>query len=287
MAEAQLPFQHPRHRFHSSDVYFRYRIVFSKSEDLIYLSHIDLIRSLERIFRRADLPVRLAGKFHPMPRIIVALALPLGVHGLREILDVELTVSLNSDSILEQLRGQSPHGLIFDSCVAVSNKVSSRVIRLGYRFFIPSHALEAVRLKLGDLPERGPWEMDRSERRATLSPSSGVLALAEDGLESNNLEEWIGTGSRIKSEPSRSLRRIDLHQVIESIKLSGNYLEAILKFGEGGTAKPEEVLRLVDAESLMSQGERVERFLLEMADDSGPLEPSPLAGTVPAERESK
>jgi len=64
-------------------------------------------------------------------------------------------------------------------------------------------------------------------------------------------------------------------------------LEAILKFGEGGTAKPEEVLRLVDAESLMSQGERVERFLLEMADDSGPLEPSPLAGTVPAERESK
>jgi len=287
MAEAHLPSQYPQHRFSSSDVYFRYRIAFGKSEDLIYLSHIDLIRSLERIFRRADLPVRLAGKFHPMPRIIVALALPLGVHGLREILDVELTVSLNSNSILEQLRAQSPCGLKFQSCMVVPNKVSSRVIRLGYRFFIPSDAMEAVGLKLGSLPERGPWEMDRSERRATLSPSSGVLALAEDGLESNNLEEWIESGSRQKPAPSRPVRRIDLYQAIESIKLSGNHLEAVLKFGEGGTAKPEEVLRLVDAENLMSQGERVERFLLEMADESGSLAPPPLAGIAPAERESK
>ena len=285
MAEASLPFGYPRHRFRSSDLYHRYRLIFQKTEELVFLSHIDLIRSLERLFRRADLPVRLAGKFHPMPRLIVALALSLGVHGLREVLDVELTESFTSDGILDALRKSSPAGLYFLDCYPVHAKASSRVVRLGYRFSVPKERIPEMHKRISCLTQDGPWEMERSERRATLMPSSGLMSIVEDGLESNNLEEWVGR-SRSGPNPVKAIPRvIDLRTIIESVELQEGFLEVVLKFGESGTAKPEEVLRLVGAEDLMTKGGRIERFMLEMADMSGPSESAPLAGVIPAEGE--
>lgn len=286
MAEAPLPFGIPQHRFKPSESYNRYRLIFQKTEDLIFLSHIDLIRSLERLFRRADLPVRLAGKFHPMPRLIVALALPLGVHGLLEVLDVELTDAFAPKEILTALRSRSPVGLHFLACLPVPGKASSRVVRLGYRFAVPLERRADICGRIRALPPDGPWHMQRSERRATLMPASGFMSIAEDGLESNNLEEWIGRTSKPGTDRvDVSARVIDLREIIESIELLNGSLEAVLKFGEGGTAKPEEVLRLVEAEDLMTQGERIERFMLEMAEISGLSESAPMAGVVPAEGE--
>lgn len=286
MAEAPLPFGYPRHRFKPSDSFNRYRLVFQKTEDLIFLSHIDLIRSLERLFRRADLPVRLAGKFHPMPRLIVALALPLGVHGLREVLDVELTEPFTPNEILSSLRSRSPVGLHFLDCMKVPGKASSRVVRLGYRFAVPQVRFEGVCERIRALPPDGPWQMQRSERRATLMPASGLMSIAEDGLESNNLEEWVERSTRPGTNQAHvPVRYIDLREIIVSLELVDGSLEAVLKFGDGGTAKPEEVLRLVDAEDLMTQGERIERFMLEMAEISGLSESAPMAGVIPAEGE--
>jgi len=286
MAEAPLPFGYPRHRFRPSDSFHRYRLIFQKTEDLIFLSHIDLIRSLERLFRRADLPVRLAGKFHPMPRLIVALALPLGVHGLREVLDVELTEPFPPKEILSALRSKSPVGLHFLDCMTVSGKASSRVVRLGYRFAVPQGRRSGICENIRALSPDGPWQMQRSERRATLMPASGLMSIAEDGLESNNLEEWVGRSIRPGANQAHApVRFIDLREIIESIELLDGSLEAVLRFGEGGTAKPEEVLRLVEAEDLMTQGERIERFMLEMAEISGPSESAPMAGVIPAEGE--
>lgn len=283
MAEAPAVSCFPRNRFRPSELFSRYRLVFQKTGDLIFLSHIDLIRSLERLFRRADLPVRLAGKFHPMPRLIVALALPLGVHGLGEILDVELTDTLDANEILDSLRPQAPEGLRFLDCRQVPPRVSTRVVRLGYRFAIPPEMAPAIGDRIRALPPGGPWTMARSERRATIMASSGLTSIAEDGLEANNLEEWIGGSRPGSSRPARQGRVIDLHGLIESLSLSGHALEAVLRFGEGGSAKPEEILRLIGAEELTAQGEKVERFMLEMAETSGPSAQAPLAGSGPAE----
>lgn len=284
MGEASLLDRNPKRPFRAADCTCRFRLVFQKTDDLIFLSHIDLIRCIERLFRRADLPVRLAGKFHPMPRLIVALSLPLGVHGLQEVLDVELTEACLPHEILASLLEQSPPGLKFLSCQEVPVKASSRVIRLGYRFAIPAERHAAIQSKYQSLPPRGPWFVERFERRSTFMPVSGLVAMAEDGLESNNLEEWVGRSRPMTTSATAPVGRvIDLYEITESLTFSGDWLEAIFKFGDGGTGKPEEVLRLLDAEDLVGQGERIERFLLEVAVDRGGTTPTPIAGQDPAE----
>ena len=49
------------------------------------LSHLDILRLLERGLRRSKLPVSYSAGFHPLPRLRIALALPLGIEALGEV----------------------------------------------------------------------------------------------------------------------------------------------------------------------------------------------------------
>src|ERR1700756_418971 len=51
------------------------RIRFRKDGDLRFVSHHDLMRSFERMLRRAGLPFRSTSGFNPKPRLIFALSL--------------------------------------------------------------------------------------------------------------------------------------------------------------------------------------------------------------------
>jgi hypothetical protein len=61
------------------------RIRFRKSGALRLLSHHDLMRTFERLLRRSQLPFHRSQGFHPKPRLIFALSLPLGVVGCEEV----------------------------------------------------------------------------------------------------------------------------------------------------------------------------------------------------------
>jgi radical SAM-linked protein len=58
---------------------FRYSFVFSKEGDMIYISHLDLLRLFHRAARRAGLPVALSQGFNPRMKIKLERALKLGV----------------------------------------------------------------------------------------------------------------------------------------------------------------------------------------------------------------
>src|SRR5438270_5642800 len=71
------------------------RIRFRKDGDLRLVSHHDLMRCFERMLRRAALPMRNTSGFHPKPRLVFALSLPLGVIGRDEVAELELEQDFN------------------------------------------------------------------------------------------------------------------------------------------------------------------------------------------------
>ena len=89
----------------------RLRLRFSKGEPLKYISHLDLARTWERVFRRAGLPVAHSQGFNPRPRWQLAAALPVGVTGRAEYLDVWLTEALEPQDLAARLRPCLPPGL--------------------------------------------------------------------------------------------------------------------------------------------------------------------------------
>jgi radical SAM family uncharacterized protein/radical SAM-linked protein len=82
----------------------RYRLRYAKLGRAAYLGHLDLVRHLPRIFRRAGLELFYSLGFHPKPELSFGPALGLGIPSLGELLDLSLTEDLAPDELLARLR---------------------------------------------------------------------------------------------------------------------------------------------------------------------------------------
>ncbi|MEI6615542.1 MAG: TIGR03936 family radical SAM-associated protein, partial [Cyanobium sp. ELA507] len=86
----------------------RLRFGFAKGGTLALISHLDTLRMLERALRRSGLPVSFTGGFHPLPRLQLALSLPLGVEGEGEWLDLEFTQPIDPETARAALAAVLP-----------------------------------------------------------------------------------------------------------------------------------------------------------------------------------
>ena len=97
----------------------RLRIGFAKTGSLALISHLDTLRMLERALRRSGLPVSFTGGFHPLPRLQLALPLPLGVEGRGEWLDLEFTEQVDPGLVRSRLQPELPPGFQLLSAIRV------------------------------------------------------------------------------------------------------------------------------------------------------------------------
>lgn len=89
----------------------KYRITFAKLSNACYLSHLELLRLFIRAFRRVGISLAYSKGFHPTPRISFAIALPVGMKSLQEVMDIQVFNSCYNDSILETLNKELPLGI--------------------------------------------------------------------------------------------------------------------------------------------------------------------------------
>ncbi|MBI5236793.1 MAG: TIGR03960 family B12-binding radical SAM protein [Deltaproteobacteria bacterium] len=92
------------------------RLAFSKTGDIRFLSHLELVNAVARTLRRAGAPVRYSQGFHPLPRLSFSPPLPVGMESLDEYLDVELEGirgMISPDEFKERLNSASPLGIRF------------------------------------------------------------------------------------------------------------------------------------------------------------------------------
>ncbi len=87
------------------------RIFFAKRGRAIYISHLDLMRTMQRALKRSGLPVWYSEGFNPRIYLNFPLALSLGVIGEHEAVDVHLTETVTADEIVKQLDRVMPDGL--------------------------------------------------------------------------------------------------------------------------------------------------------------------------------
>ena len=109
------------------------RMKFLKEEDIKYISHLDLLRSIHRLFRRAELKMLYSRGFNPRPKVSFAMAMPVGMTSQAEYLDLEVPESVPANHILESLNEVAPNGLKFIQVKVIEGTLPtlSSVIREG------------------------------------------------------------------------------------------------------------------------------------------------------------
>jgi radical SAM family uncharacterized protein/radical SAM-linked protein len=91
----------------------RYRLRYTKLGRIAYLGHLDLIRHLPRIFRRAGVDLFYSVGFHPKPELSFGPALGLGIPSLGELLDVKLAEEVDPDGLVRRLNAVTLDGIDF------------------------------------------------------------------------------------------------------------------------------------------------------------------------------
>lgn len=80
------------------------RLLFEKTGNAVWISHLDLMRLFQRAFQRAKLPLKHTQGFNPRPSVSIALPLSVGVDSACELLDFSLDgVSVPCEKITERL----------------------------------------------------------------------------------------------------------------------------------------------------------------------------------------
>lgn len=66
------------------------RLLFEKTGSAVWMSHLDLMRLMQRAFKRAGLPLTHTQGFNPRPSVSIALPLSVGVESVCELMDFDL-----------------------------------------------------------------------------------------------------------------------------------------------------------------------------------------------------
>jgi radical SAM-linked protein len=236
---------------------YKLRFRFAKTGTLRLLSHHDLMRCLERMLRRADIPFKSTAGFHPTPRFVFALSLPLGVVGRDEVVEVELTRPLDSDHVLALLNAQAPAGLTFTRASVVPMNATAISRHVVYKF---------------------PITTDR---------------LVETGNRADGLmgaeKVWV---DRLRPSPKRLnirpyLRRIECFAVADDewTLASGpeHFVALDLWVTQTGTARAEELIRLLNLTDLLDAGAVLERTHVELRDEVPDTDPNDRPPDGPAD----
>lgn len=67
-----------------------HRLLFTKTGEAVWMSHLDLMRLFQRAFKRAGLHLTHTQGYNPRPSVSIALPLSVGVESVCELLDFEL-----------------------------------------------------------------------------------------------------------------------------------------------------------------------------------------------------
>jgi len=202
----------------------KFRIRFRKRGDLRFLSHHDLMRTFERMLRRAAIPFRSTGGFHPKPRMVFAQSLPLGVIGLDEVVELELLDVLPPDDVLARLAHQAPAGLELASLRGIPTNLTGQPVRAVYRLPVPTD-------RGTDLAERCSALLARPDCWVDLRPYVLGLWVRDDSL-------WMN-----------------------------------LRITPTGSARADELVKLLGAGDLLDAGFVLERTTLELVDETAPDRP--------------
>ena len=224
----------------------RLRLRYAKIGDARFIGHLDEARFWERVFRRAGLPLAYSHGFNPQPKIQFASALPVGVEGLDELMDVWLTEPIDPAVGTEAVRRNLPAGFRLHEMQTVpldlppmQSVLRAALYEAHWPEGIPSPTLaERVELvqKAASLPRPHPKEPGRTYDLRPL-----VLDLAVLGAD--RLRLTLAAGPQGSARASEVIAALDLDRFYHRLVRLALYLEPPVGFREPINWREPESLR--------------------------------------------
>lgn len=127
------------------------RILFEKTGEAIWISHLDLMRLFQRAFKRAGFSLTHTQGYNPRPSVSIALPLSVGVESVCELLDFDLEgEKVACNEITDRLNRSLVKGVKVLQCYDTGKKIKELAflkccVTLEYDQGVPFNAEEEIR----------------------------------------------------------------------------------------------------------------------------------------------
>lgn len=127
----------------------KHRLYFSKTGTARYISHLDLMRTFQRAFLRANIEIRHTEGFNPHAFVSIPLPLSVGFSSQCEALEFELVGGADMAEVPERMNAVLPAGVRVDACREGVQDVKhltyvNYIVTLEYEEAVPPEAEKAI-----------------------------------------------------------------------------------------------------------------------------------------------
>ena len=151
----------------------RYLIKFTKEPNIKFISHLDVLRTIQRNIRRADLPIEYSQGFNPHMATSIAQPLSVGVYSSGEYMDMVLTREMNEEEIIKRLNETAPSGIKYISALAIpyvegQKKVPQAMAMIDaarYIIKIKYTQIDNVETEMNKLLEKNQWNTIKKSKK--------------------------------------------------------------------------------------------------------------------------
>jgi len=98
------------------------RLYFDKYGEMKFISHLDMLRFFERLFKKAQIPVKYSQGFHPRPRMSFGNPISLGTEAYNEVMDIEMEIPMSNEEILNRVNAAAVNGFKLNAVEDVDKK---------------------------------------------------------------------------------------------------------------------------------------------------------------------
>ena len=183
------------------------RVKFKKEGDMIYISHLDLQKLLQRAFRRADIELSYSQGYNPHPKMSYGNALALGTESYGEYVDIEIEEEIGVKEFLTRINAELPQGIEFIKAEEIDPKTPSLASTIQYGEYLFNIELEnplskeLIKSRISDFMNKEEIIITKKNKKGKIVESNirpmikffDILSLEEDNL---ILIATISTGSK-------------------------------------------------------------------------------------------
>lgn len=127
------------------------RLRFKKSGRAVYISHLDLMRTMQRVFLRAGYPLKYSEGFNPHAQISILLPLSVGCSSCCELMDFQLTAEADFAEMPARLTAAMPEGIEAIEVYPMERKVKElKWLSVSGRFEYDERSLEEMAAALNE-----------------------------------------------------------------------------------------------------------------------------------------
>lgn len=130
-----------------------HRLLFSKTGRARYISHLDLMRTFQRAFFRAGIPIKHTEGFNPHAFVSIALPLSVGFSSECEILEFGLLDGVREEEVPARMNAALPEGIAIHSCYRADRPIKqlthlNYIVTFEYETGVPTGAETALKQML-------------------------------------------------------------------------------------------------------------------------------------------